>query len=193
LEGIRQEQTIGTSWTIWRRFLGTICKQGQTLNGNPNENNNGEDEDEDKDKFSIGTKITKNWSGIPYIGSVTENTGKYYKIRYEDNDEEELNHTEVEKYRKKNRGEGRMISEIGQRMQIRKRLGDWNKTAASSERIWQFYFRSIKKNYTEVTEKNGTEKSKVNTTAILELNTIHTSTHPQKTPNQCLMMQYQQT
>jgi hypothetical protein len=143
LEEIRQECPRGTSWTIWRRFFGTICKQEeeQTSNDNIKENKNEEDEDEDKKKFSIGTKITKYWSGIPYIGSVTDgNTGKYYKIRYEDNDEEELNHTEVERYWKKNRGEGKTTKEIGQRMRLKKRLGDWNTTAASSERIWSFYF-----------------------------------------------------
>jgi hypothetical protein len=38
------------------------------------------------------------------------------KIRYNDNDKEELNHTEVRKYTKKNIGKGRMTGEIGQRM-----------------------------------------------------------------------------
>jgi hypothetical protein len=161
LEGIRQERPSGTSWTIWRRFLSTICKQEQeqTSNGNPNENNTGEDEGDDKDKFSIGTKITKYWNGEPYIGSVNENTGKYYKIRYEDNDEEELNHTEVEKCKKKNRGEGRTTSEIGQRMRLRKRVGDWNKTAANSERIWPFYFslnkETLYRSYREEWHRKG--------------------------------------
>jgi hypothetical protein len=56
-----------------------------------------ETEEETKNKFSIGTIITKYWGGIPYIGTVTRNTGQYYKIRYEDNNEEELNHSEVRK------------------------------------------------------------------------------------------------
>jgi hypothetical protein len=45
-------------------------------------------------QHEIGTKITKHWNGIPYEGTVTKNNGKYYKIQYEDNDEEELNHGE---------------------------------------------------------------------------------------------------
>ena len=65
-------------------------------------------------KVGCGTFILKYWDGVPYRGILTNNTGKYYKILYEDNDEEELNHTEVIKYKKKNREEGRMTGEIGQ-------------------------------------------------------------------------------
>jgi hypothetical protein len=72
---------------------------------------------------STGTLVTKFWSGIPYTGKTTENTGKYYKIRYEDNDKEELNHSEVRKYVNKNSGEGRTTSE-----------------ANESERLWPFYY-----------------------------------------------------
>jgi hypothetical protein len=63
---------------------------------------------ENANRFSIGTIITKYWNGLPYKGIFTSNTDKYYKILYEDNDEEKLNHTEVDRYIKKNRGEGRM-------------------------------------------------------------------------------------
>jgi hypothetical protein len=40
---------------------------------------------------------------------------------------------------KKNRGEGRLTGEIGQRMRLRVILGDWNKTANESDRLWPFY------------------------------------------------------
>ena len=62
--------------------------------------------------------------GIPCRGIVANNIGRYYKIRHKDNNEDELNHTEVEKYAKKYRGEGRMTGEIGQRMRLMKPLGD---------------------------------------------------------------------
>jgi hypothetical protein len=107
------------------------------------------------DKVSTGTFILKYWVGVPYRGIVTNNTGKYYKILYEDNDEEELNHTEVIKYEKKNRAEGRMTGEIGQRMRLMKPLGNWLITANDSERLWPFYYsedtdtlyRSYRKNW----------------------------------------------
>ena len=79
--------------------------------------------------FSKGTIIVKYWNGLPYRGIVTSNTGKYYKILYEDNDDEDLNHTEVEK------GEGRMTGEIGQRMRLMKPLGDWTIVANESETL----------------------------------------------------------
>jgi hypothetical protein len=96
----------------------------------------------------LGTKITKYWSGVPYIGTIISSISKYYKVQYEDGDEEELNHGEVEKYKKKNRGEGRMTREVGQRMRLRIKLGDWNKTANDSDRLWPFYFsRTTQKLY----------------------------------------------
>jgi hypothetical protein len=46
-------------------------------------------------KHSIGTRLTKIWDEKPYTGTVISNTDTYYKVKYDDNDEEELNHTEV--------------------------------------------------------------------------------------------------
>ena len=92
----------------------------------------------DTNIFSKGTIIVKYWNGLPYRGIVTSNTGKYYKILYEDNDGKELNHTEVKKYAEKYRGEGRLTGEIGQRMQLMKPLGDWTILANESERLWPF-------------------------------------------------------
>jgi hypothetical protein len=135
LEEIKQERPSGNSWTIWRKFLSTICKNG---NKNTIYNNTKETKGE-RIKHSIGTKITKYWSGVPYIGTIISSIA-YYKVKYEDGDEEELNHTEVEKYKKKNRGEGRMTREVGQRMRLRIKLGDWNITANESERLWPFYY-----------------------------------------------------
>jgi hypothetical protein len=136
LQEITQERPSGNSWTIWRKFLSTICK-------NDNENtiyNSTKEKKGVKIQHSIGTNITKYWKGIPYIGEVISKVAQYYKVRYEDGDEEELNHGEVNKYMKKNRGEGRMTREIGQRMRLRIKLGDWNKKANESERLWPFYY-----------------------------------------------------
>jgi len=134
LEEIKQERPSGNSWTIWRKFLSTLCKneKGNTIYK--------EQPRGDRIQHSIGTKITKYWSGVPYIGKVISSITQYYKIQYEDGDEEELNHGEVNKYMKKNRGEGRRTREIGQRMRLRIKLGDWNIKANESDRLWPFYF-----------------------------------------------------
>jgi hypothetical protein len=39
-----------------------------------------------------------------------------------------------------NRGEGRMMKEIGTRMRMKEILGDWNIKANKSERLWPFYY-----------------------------------------------------
>jgi hypothetical protein len=81
LEEIKQERPDGKSWTIWRRLLSTICKnekENRRTNNNTDENRRG------KDKHSIGTKITKYWRGVPYIGKIIKNIGTYYKVKYED-------------------------------------------------------------------------------------------------------------
>jgi hypothetical protein len=79
LEEIRQERPSRTSWTIWRRFLGTICKDVEEKISTTNINENDKEEDH-KYKFSKGTNITKYWNGVPYIGTIIDNTGKNYKI-----------------------------------------------------------------------------------------------------------------
>jgi hypothetical protein len=135
LEEIKQERPSGNSWTIWRKFLTTIC-----TNDYENTIYNTKEVNRERIKHSIGTKITKYWSGVPYIGTIISSISKYYKVQYEDGDEEELNHGEVNKYMKKNRGEGRTTEEIGQRMRLRIKLGDWNIPANESDRLWPFYF-----------------------------------------------------
>jgi hypothetical protein len=130
LEEIRQERPGGNTWTIWRRFLDTLCTE---TNENRFRNNKRDYSNNSDHKFSNGTMITKYWSGVPYKGTIIGNTRKYYKIRYEDNDEEELNHIEVKRYMEKNRGEGRMTREIGTRMRLMRPLGEWNVTANESE------------------------------------------------------------
>jgi hypothetical protein len=105
LEEIRQERPGGNTWTIWRRFLDTICKD---VKENLPHNYRYEYSIKSGYRISIGMIVTKYWSGVPYKGTIISNTGKYYKIQYEDNDEEELNHNKLQKYMKKNRGEGRM-------------------------------------------------------------------------------------
>mgnify|MGYP002632820832 CR=1 FL=1 len=37
-----------------------------------------------------------------------------------------------------------MIKEIGTRMRLKEKLGDWNKTATESERLWPFYYSDEK-------------------------------------------------
>jgi hypothetical protein len=138
LEEIKQERPSGNLWTVWRKFLSTICRN-EKENTIYNEKSKG-----DRIKRRIGTKITKYWSGIPYIGKVISSIAQYYKVQYEDGDEEELNHGEVTKYMKKNCGEGRMTREIGKRMGLIIKLGDWNIPANESERMWPFYYSCTK-------------------------------------------------
>jgi uncharacterized protein YbaR (Trm112 family) len=115
LGAIRQERPGGNTWTTWKKFLNTLWNgtEERIPNNQPSADSRKE---EKKDRFSIGTIITKYWKGVPYKEEVINNTNRYYKIIYEDNDEEELNHKEVERYMNKNRGDGRMIKEIGTRM-----------------------------------------------------------------------------
>jgi hypothetical protein len=65
----------------------------------------------------------------------------------------------VEKYMKKNTGEGRMTQEVGQRMRLRKSLGDWNILANESERMWPFYYShntdTLYGSYREKWHRNG--------------------------------------
>jgi hypothetical protein len=157
LEEIRQERPSGNTWTIWRRFLDTLCNDA---NGNKPTNNNQQVSISNKFRFSIRTTITKYWRGVPYLGTITRNTDKYYRIQYEDNDEEELNHTKVEKYMEKNTGEGRMTREVGQRMRLIKPLDDWNILANESERTWPFYYShntdiTLYMSYREKWHQNG--------------------------------------
>jgi hypothetical protein len=109
LEEIRQGRPRGNTWTIWRRFLDTLCTE---TNGDTISKNKSDQSINREQRFSIGTMITKYWNSVPYKGMVIGNTEKYYKIRYEDNDEEELNHHEVKRHMEKNRVEGRMTEEI---------------------------------------------------------------------------------
>jgi hypothetical protein len=121
LEDIRQERPSETTWLIWRKFLRTLCTQDKKINNTRNNNTT----DKKTEQHSIGTKITKYWSGLPCKGTVTSFNGKYHKIKYNDNDEEELSHSEVRKYSNKNRGEGKTTKEIGTRMRLMKPLGEW--------------------------------------------------------------------
>jgi hypothetical protein len=137
LEDIKQERPGDTAWGVWRSFLRTICKDEEERKHHIVEN-------KPKEKHDTGTKIIKYWSGISYIGTVTDNKQKYYKVKYEDGDEEEMNHNEVKKYMEKHRGKGRMTREVGTRMRLRIKMGDWNIKANESERLWPFYFSRTK-------------------------------------------------
>jgi hypothetical protein len=143
LGAIRQDRLGRNTWTTCKKFLNTLCNgtEERITNNQPSADSKKE---EKKDRFSIGTIITKYWKGVPYKGEVINNTNRYYKIIYEDNDEEELNHKEVEQYMNKNRGDSKTIWEIGIRMQLKLKLGDWNKTATASERLWPFYYSKKK-------------------------------------------------
>jgi hypothetical protein len=88
LNSIKQDRPVEPAWTLWRKFLRTICKEKEEEEITNNES---------EEKHPIGTQITKYWAGKLFIGTVINNAGKYYKIQYEDNDKEELNHTEVTK------------------------------------------------------------------------------------------------
>jgi hypothetical protein len=160
LNDIKQERPGEQAWVVWRRFLNTICKNKEEQKENKNTITiNNKDEESTKNKFSIGTLVTKFWSGIMYTGKITENTGKYYKIRYKDNDEGGLNHSEVRKYANKNSGEGRTTSEVGQRLRLQIPLGDWSILANESERLWPFYYPhdtdTLYRSYREEWHRNG--------------------------------------
>ncbi len=49
-------------------------------------------------RYNIGTPIIKKFNGIPYNGNVVSDNGRWYKIKYEDDDEEELTHREMTTY-----------------------------------------------------------------------------------------------
>jgi hypothetical protein len=49
-------------------------------------------------RYDIGTTLTKSWEGIPYNGKIISGNGRWYKVQYDDNDEEQLMHWEVTKY-----------------------------------------------------------------------------------------------
>jgi hypothetical protein len=43
-------------------------------------------------RYNVGTTLIKYWEGIPCTGKITSNMGRYYKVKYDDDDEEELTH-----------------------------------------------------------------------------------------------------
>lgn len=49
-------------------------------------------------RYDVGTTLTKSWDGIPYTGKIISDNGRWYKIKYDDDDEEQLTHREVTKY-----------------------------------------------------------------------------------------------
>jgi hypothetical protein len=131
LNDIRQERPGEVAWKVWRKFLNTLCKEEE-----------GPDKNTMKEKHPIGRRVTKYWDGKPYTGEVTDNEGKYYQVKYDGSNEEELNHTEVTEHLRKNRGEGRTTREVRTRKRLQIKLGDWNITANVSERLWPFYYSS---------------------------------------------------
>ena len=56
-------------------------------------------EDRD-DRYMIGIRIIKTVNGVPYEGEVIKYCDQYYKIKYSDNDVEDLTHYQVTKYLK---------------------------------------------------------------------------------------------
>jgi hypothetical protein len=134
LNDIRQERPGETAWTVWRKFLHTICKEEKDTNKNTTNR-----------KHPVGTRLTKYWDDKPYTGTVISNTDTYYKIKYDDNNEEEMNHTEVTKHIRIHRGDGRMTREIGTIKRLQEKLGDWNIPANASERLWPFYYSNRKR------------------------------------------------
>ena len=55
--------------------------------------------DEARGRYKVGTIISKKFDGIAYKGKIIKPyDGRYYKIEYDDGDEEERTHSEVKKY-----------------------------------------------------------------------------------------------
>ena len=46
-------------------------------------------------RYAIGTNIRKNFDGTFYRGKIASDNGKWYKIKYNDGDEEELTHRQT--------------------------------------------------------------------------------------------------
>ena len=46
----------------------------------------------------IGISTIKKFNGIPYNSNVVSDNGRWYKIEYEDDNEEELTHREITKF-----------------------------------------------------------------------------------------------
>ena len=46
-------------------------------------------------RYAVGTKIRKDFDGTFYRGKIASDNGKWYKIRYNDGDEEELTHRQT--------------------------------------------------------------------------------------------------
>jgi hypothetical protein len=71
LEDIRQERPSETTWSIWRKFMRTLCTQETNIINTRHTNTT------DKTRqHIIGTKVTKCWNRLPYQGTVTNNNGK---------------------------------------------------------------------------------------------------------------------
>ena len=54
---------------------------------------------EARGRYKVGTIISKKFDGISYQGKIIKPyDGRYYRIEYEDGDEEDMTHSEVRKY-----------------------------------------------------------------------------------------------
>jgi hypothetical protein len=86
-----------------------------------------------------------------------------------------------------------MTKEIGQRMLMKKRLGDWNTTATSSERIWPFYFslsrETLYRSYREEWHRKGEIQY---SNHIKTKHNTYRYTPSDNTKTICMTMQYQQ-
>lgn len=54
-----------------------------------------------EDTYNVGMIVSKTFHGRPYRGKITENTGIYCKVVYDDNDSEVMNHIKVTKHKVK--------------------------------------------------------------------------------------------
>jgi hypothetical protein len=75
-----------------------VIETNNNTNNNDNDNRRSPRVSEVRGRFDVGTSLIKYWDGIPYNGKITSKTGRYYQVKYGDNDEEELTHREVSKY-----------------------------------------------------------------------------------------------
>jgi hypothetical protein len=70
----------------------------RVVENNNNRNDRSPRVSEVRGRYDIGTTLTKSWEGIPYNGKIISDNGRWYKVQYDDNDEEQLTHREVTKY-----------------------------------------------------------------------------------------------
>jgi len=84
------------------RDRGTNRDRNEEKNNNKSKNKNKIVIEEREDRFIIGTRIIKKFSGVPYEGKIVGYNGQWYRVKFTDDDKEDLTHYQI-RIRLKNR------------------------------------------------------------------------------------------